>query len=224
MSVSTYGNKTAVGFPWKKSNSDILYSGAVYVYDNTTGSLLFSIDNPNIIGGERDDFFGGYIYLSVSADGTNATGKVYVFNNTTGNLMYKQDPVDSLYFGNSIYMDDSKLIVGSAYYKTTGIREHTGRVYVYSSATGTLLHTFENPNIYGDFTGYLDYFGNRVTSDGNHIAISARESGNIGVVYVYDYNDYSSVRTIENPLNNPGDYFGVGLSVNNGYIAISICK
>lgn len=91
--LSANGNYLAVGVPYEDDAGGSA-SGKVYVYNLTTGSLLFTLNNPNPYDTTANDSFGRAIaqsgsYLIVSAPGEDdasntSIGKVYVYDIATG--------------------------------------------------------------------------------------------------------------------------------------------
>jgi hypothetical protein len=65
-------------------------SGKAYIFDVTTGSLLYTLDNPNAYGTSDSDFFGDSVAISGSRaivgavgedeDGNSNSGKAYIFS------------------------------------------------------------------------------------------------------------------------------------------------
>ena len=111
-------------------------SGAVYVYDVSTGNLLHTIENPTP---NTDDYFGNT--FSVSIDGTNIvvggvlddedgtnTGRAYVYDAVTGNLVrtISNPTASTTNFGASTGISGSTMVVG----RTGG--SDGGAVYTYS--------------------------------------------------------------------------------------------
>ena len=139
-------------------------SGAVYVFETSTGNLIYSIANPNHYGTSATDLFGQSVainddYIVVGAHyeddvGGSNSGAVYVFETSTGNLIntianpnaYNTSSDD--YFGYAIDLYNNYLVVG-AYYEDTSIASNSGAVYVYDLSTNTLLYTYLelNPSV-----------------------------------------------------------------------------
>ena len=88
-SVATDGNYAIVGAPYE-GDAGGYYSGKVYIFDATTGSLLHTLHNPNAYDTSADDQFGTSVAISgnrvvVSAYGEDDaggtdSGKVYLYN------------------------------------------------------------------------------------------------------------------------------------------------
>ena len=215
-------------------------SGAVYVFDTTTGSLLRQIVNPN--PSANSDFFGVSIslsgnYLIVGANGWDGSvlnqGVVYIFDITTGSLVKtisNPSPVQDDNFGQNVSIDGNLALISSGLDGS----DDRGIAFVYKTDTGDwtdayILHALTNPNAYSTVAG--DYFGYRSALSGNTVVISAPEEDTIGYtasgkVYIYDLSSgtpTTPIHTIENPnaYSTPqDDRFGYGKIDIDGNYAI----
>jgi len=221
-------------------------SGTVYVYNTVTGSLVYTIHNPNAFSTALADEFGYSVsisgnYLVVGApsedDGAlgvgDNSGKVYVFDLTTGNLSYTIDNpnIDSSKsknkFGIKLNADDAHIIVSASYTDTS---TKSGVVYIFDVTDGTLLHTIDNPNAYG--TPFNDYFGGSngesVSISGNYAVASTSEEDdaagtNSGAAYIFDVNTGGLLHTLTNPniySTSTGDTFGYSCVTNGEYVFV----
>lgn len=182
------------------------YSGAAYLIQASTGTVLQTFQNPNPFGTEDGDYFGWRVAVNdtYSAIGTpqedysggTGSGKTYIFKNSDGSLfktLNNPNPVGTEttdLFGSRLRFlnfKDSYLIV-SATMEDEGSYTDVGRVYVYDE-NFNLVHTILNPNSYG--TPQLDYFGKEMAyAGGNHLILSSSDAdasgANSGAVYTYD--------------------------------------
>ena len=78
-SVATDGNYAIVGAPYE-GDAGGYYSGKVYIFDATTGSLLHTLNNPNAYGTSASDYFG----WAVSISGTNVIVGAYIEDDAGG--------------------------------------------------------------------------------------------------------------------------------------------
>jgi len=171
-----------VGSLGELSASDPRGSGLACVFDGATGELLHILASPNP---EKDGHFGfsvsgvsdlngdGLGDLTIGAGGEledDATGRnegrAYVFDGSTGGLLYAllspaQGELGS--FGESVAgvedLDGDRrgdVIVGAPGEGDAPGLVSLGRAYVFSGATGQLLHTLASPNPknWGEF-GYV---------------------------------------------------------------------
>ena len=78
-----------------------LGSGKAYIFNVTTGSLVYTLDNPNAYDTSANDWFGHSVAISDNYAivgtyregdaGGSSSGKAYIFNVTTGSLVYTLD-------------------------------------------------------------------------------------------------------------------------------------
>jgi len=147
-------------------------SGVAYVFDNATGNLLWTLVNPNPFGTEQADGFGHSVDISENyaivgapledgADGSSV-GEAYVFDMSTGLLAYTLvSPNGALAadkFGNGVAVSDTYFAVGAP--GVDNPTANSGRLYIYKTIDGTILHDIENPSQYLTTNG--DAFGNAV--------------------------------------------------------------
>ncbi len=186
-----------------------------------TSGLGYSvdIDGPYAVSGAPLDDVGGQ-------DG----GGVKVFDSTTGTLLYTlASPrlADNEYFGTSVAISGSRLVVGavqsSNYQGSTSIG---GISYVYdlSSATPTVpIVTLPNPT-----PGSDEYFGGAVAISGSKVVVGAYMDGTdantAGIAYVYDLNSATpAVPALT--LHNPGSfkfatYFGYSVAISGDRVVV----
>ena len=217
--VAIYGNYAVVGTRREDPNGSS--SGTVYVYNVTTGTLLYRIDNPNLTGTGTDDEFGYSValddqYLVISARyedvGATNSGSIYVYNVTTGGFLWSaSNPAgsggSSDYFGTSVSVSEGRIVVGEPRGDTAGT--DSGNIHIYEASTGTLLHTVADPNGYS--TGVNDYFGDAVTISGTKVIASAAYEDDAsgtdsGKVYTFDLTKAGEVSyTVSNNTNFTGE-------------------
>lgn len=190
-----------------ESGNDGSFSGAAYIFNSTTGSLLQSLLNPAAGGNGFFDFFGSasdisgnYVAIGAygtEADGNDRSGVVYIYETTNGdysNISLKHtltnpNPSGTTFddrFGVSLAMSGNYLVVGAPH---EGPTYRSGKAYLYDVISGNLLQTIDNPNAYSIEDD--DNFGYSVAMDGDVVAIGAlREDEvagtNSGKVYIYN--------------------------------------
>ena len=197
-SVATSDTYSIVG-AYVESNA----SGKAYIFNNSTGALVHTLDNPNAYGTSSGDLFGYRVAISDTyaivgafeeddADG-NSSSKAYIFNVSTGAVVHTLDNPNPYgasttdNFAYSVGISGNYAIVG-AYGEDSASYNNTGKVYIFSVSTGALLETLDNPNAYG--TSESDCFGRMVAiTDDYAIAGTYLEDdaggGNSGKAYVY---------------------------------------
>jgi len=198
ISVAISGDYAIVG-AYAEDDADGSASGKAYIFDVTTGALLYTLDNPTAYGTSAGDRFGGAVAISgnyaiVGAemeddavafendDGDEEfivgfdSGKAYIFDVTTGALVHTLDNPnahsnsDDDYFGNSVAISGDYAIVG-AYAESDNGGDYSGKAYIFDVTTGALVHTLDNPNPDGSSLG--DEFGRFVAISGDYAIVSA---------------------------------------------------
>ena len=190
--VALSGNYALVG-AYQEDDAGGSYSGKAYIFDVTTGSLLHTLNNPNAYSTSAGDFFGYAVALSgnyalVSAHqegdaGGSNSGKAYLFDVTTGSLLHTLDNPNAYdtsandNFGRAVALSGNYALVG-AYVEDDAGGADSGKAYLFDVTTGSLLHTFDNPNAYG--TSENDYFGYSVALSGNYALVGAYPEDDAG--------------------------------------------
>ena len=236
-SVAVDGNYAIIGAPSEDdSNND---SGKAYIYDVTTGNLVHTLNNPNPFGTSQDDYFGISVDITgnrciVGAHGEDEgggvfSGKAYIFDVTTGNLVHTIDNANAYgtpeqdQFGIEVAIDGNVAIIG-ARLEDDASGSSSGKAYLYNVTTGNLLHTLDNPNVFG--TSDTDVFGRTVDVSGNRCIVGAHgedETGftNSGKAYIFDVNSGNLIQTLNNPDPVDNDFFGQFVAISGNYAAVS---
>jgi hypothetical protein len=172
-------------------------SGAAYIYNVITGQKLYTLDNPNPFGPgplpAADDNFGSSVAITDThaivgspgegdAGGTES-GKAYIYSTATGSLVYTLDNPNAYStsagdrFGSSVDISDSYAIVG-AYQEDGADGTGSGKAYIYSTSTGSLLYTLNNPNPFG--TSANDRFAFAVSISESYAIVGAYQEDDAG--------------------------------------------
>jgi hypothetical protein len=241
--VDISGNYAVVGVESEDSASGF-NSGIAYIYNVTTGALLFTLDNPNAYDTPAGDQFGAGVAVdgnyaiigAVGEDDPNGTdgqvsGKAYIFNVTTGALVHTLNNPNAYgtasldYFGSPVDISGNYAIVG-AWQEDSAGGTISGAAYIFNVTTGALVHTLLNPNPYGTNAG--DRFGQAVTISGNYAVVGAvfeDDAGGLqsGKAYIYDVTTGALVQTLDNP--NPygtseNDNFGSTVAISGNYLMV----
>ena len=131
-------------------------------------------------------------------------------------------------FGIDCALDGNYLVVGAFGESDAAVGSGSGKAYFYNVATGTLLHTIDNPN--PDSGTDVDYMGWSVAVDGQTALVSAwYETGTAGAdagkCYIYDIVSGSLLHTIEDPdlysASGTDDRFGSEVAIAGNYFAVS---
>jgi hypothetical protein len=238
-SLAISGNYAIVGAyleddniePWPNG----LNSGKAYIFNVTTGALLYTLANPNPYGTAQNDRFGVSVAISgnyaiVGSDregesGETNVGKAYIFNVTTGALVHTIDYPDTtedyavtrsdIWFGSAVSISGNYAIVG-AYSKdySAGVI-NSGIAFIFNVTTGALVHKLINPNAYGAYTN--DNFGLSVAISGDYAIVGAEREDDAdgtdsGKAYIFNVTTGALVQTLDNP--NP-----YGTSLNDRFTA-----
>jgi hypothetical protein len=194
-------------------------AGTAYIYDSTTGSLLRRLINP---APETGDSFGSSVAIDgsivvIGADGDHIgglnAGAAYIFDATTGNLLRTlANPTPGAYdsFGSSVAVYGNRVVVGAWQDSQKDICD--GAVYIFDTATGSLLHTLADPTPIGD-----GYFGSSVAILGNTVVVGARGTG---TAYVFDANSGNLLRTLINPNPEHSYDFGCSAAIDGNTILV----
>jgi len=157
-------------------------AGRVYVFSGRDASIIHTLKSPN----EQEGSFFGHSVSGISdidgdglgdvivsayfetVSGFLKSGRVYVFSGADGTLVHtlvSPNAEKDGSFGNSVSNisdvngDEVDDVVIGAYSEDMGvILDNSGRAYIFSGATGELLHTLRSPN---EIT--MGYFGHSVS-------------------------------------------------------------
>jgi hypothetical protein len=223
--IAAGGNYILVGVSEEgPADAGGINSGYAYVFNATTGSLLYTLNNPNAYSTAAGDSFGVAVdinnsYFAVSApneddaSGLNS-GKVYVYNTSNGTLAgtinnpnaYGTSANDN--FGSSLKIYENYLIVGASREDDASIVD-SGKTYVFNITTRALLYTLNKPNS----TEYQ--FGRNVSADNNYLAVSAYNT-----VFVYNITDGTLLHTLGNPEPDANSVYGDDLLISGNYLIV----
>ena len=223
-SVAISGNIVVVGA--YGDNTGATDAGAAYIFDATTGNLLYTLTNPSPAA---YDYFGYSVAISGNTvvvgayqDDTGATdaGAAYIFDAATGNLLRtlaNPTPAASDSFGYSVAISDDTVVVGA--YKDDMGATDAGAAYIFNATTGNLLHTLANPTpAAGDGFGYsVAISGNIVVVGANADDTSATDSG---AAYIFYASTGNLLYTIANPTPAAYDYFGNSVAISGNTVVV----
>jgi hypothetical protein len=197
VSAAIDGDFAVVGAEIKTilQSGELLTTGAVYLFDVTTGSQLARL-TPS--GGDDDDEFGFSVDISgetivvgapISDIGGNATGAAYLFDVTTGAQLARlisSDPDERDQFGTSVAISGNRAMVGEgrfAFPYGAG-----GSAHLFDATTGELLMRLTDPS-----GGPENLFGFSVGLSGNSAVIGAifDDDRNVdaGAAYLLDFTE-----------------------------------
>lgn len=236
--LSLYGDQCLVG-AFREDDAGGSTSGKAYLFDLTTGGLLWTVNNPTSYGTSSNDQFALGVALHGNlcavgaawedASAVTDSGVVYLFNTTSrvvSRILANPNAYgtkDSDRFGYSVALNSTICAVG-AISEDDETGTSSGKVYVFDTASGVLLHTLSNPNHHGATTS--DLFGRVLAVNESILAVGALHESSAngtdaGVVYLFDLATGALSRTIENP--NPTstlDYFGYSVALSDTHCSV----
>ena len=226
---------------YQEDDAGGIESGKAYIFSTATGQLLYTLDNPNAYSTSASDNFGRSVAISESYAivgayaeddaGGASSGKAYIFSTATGQLLYTLNNPNLYgtsagdYFGYSVAISESYAIVG-AFYEDDAGGTSSGKAYIFSTATGQLLYTLDNPNAYGTSAG--DVFGRSVAISESYAIVGAYNEddpggSNSGVAYVFSTATGQLLHTLDNPNaydTSTNDTFGYSVAISESYAIV----
>ena len=213
-------------------------AGTAYVYNRssaTPSTPAYTIPNP---APQAEDFFGNAMAASgsllvVGAMGNDAgavnAGSAYVYDLASPTpsvpVLTLENPEPGMddRFGYAVAISGTRVAVG-AHGDDAGAAD-AGSVYVYEIASGTPavpVATLRNPD-----PGVEDWFGYSVGISGTRIVagchLNDTGESDAGSVYVFDLASDSPtlpVVTMDNPLPEPEDYFGISVAIEGTRVVV----
>lgn len=223
---------------------DPLAAGRAYVISGTNGQLFFTLNSPNP---HNNGYFGTTVASMADTNGDGVAdiivgapredlsatlidaGRAYVFSGANGQLLrtlVSPAPVGAGFFGQAVAGipdvngDQRGDVVVGAYLEdgATAGQLDAGRAYVFSGATGALLHTLKSPT--EDFNGGFGWTVSGipdVNGDGRgDVAIGAfRDNGGwpdgTGRAYLFSGANGQLIRTLDSPNGETGGGFGYAI-------------
>lgn len=153
--------------------------------------------------------------------GTPGPDIAYVINGHTGAILhtlYQPEPQPHAGYGSFAWAGDTKVAV-AAFFKDDQTFTKSGRVYLFDLATGQFLRAIHNPT-----PGHDEQFGYGLALLGETVIVSARgddTSGlDAGIVYLFDANTGTLLKTLHNPENTGQDNFGYSVAGAHGKIFV----
>ena len=223
-SVSMSGNCAVIGAPGSTTNG--VYSGAAYIYNVTTGQQRFQViprDN------QAGDHFGASVatdeslaIIGAPGDQTNGvwSGAAYVVDTTTGVVLRKIVPTDGQandHLGECVALSHGRAIISAHLNSDSALQ--AGAVYVFDVTTGQQLH-----KLYASDAGEEDWFGLRVSIDGNRAIVGAFNNDingpESGAAYLFDVTTGQELVRVDPADGEAGDYFGSSVAVS-GNLAVA---
>lgn len=225
LSVSLNGDSLLVG-TGKLDDVNGADVGRAFLFTASTGALVTPIDNPTPQAGDE---FGlgaaigsaGIVIGSWNDDSlTSNAGRAYLFDRATATLTASlANPtlpaLDT--FGAAVALVGDWYVVGSPGDDSPSY--NSGKVRVYSIASGALVHEFSVPANSGEAA-----LGTAVSVAGNVLAVGAPGmlvgGVNSGAVLLFDLSNGALLRTVENPTPAAGDLFGRTVALEGNHLIV----
>lgn len=230
-SVAALGTNVLIGSPF--DNTAAIQSGAVYLFNSTTGALLQTLATPSAtlgagfgwsVAGAGNNILVGAPFTgagTVTAPITQS-GSAYIFNGTTGALLQTLNnptPANFDQFGYSVAGLGANVLIGAPY-KTVGGLTNVGSAYIFNGTTGTLLQTLIKPN-----PAAGSFFGWSVAGVGTNALVGALGDNTgataAGSAYLFNGATGTLLQTFNNPNPGAGDFFGRSVAAVGSNVLIS---
>ncbi len=209
-------------------------AGRVYVFSGNMGTLLYSLQSPNI---QAYGFFGGSVTGLADLDGdglgdfavgapeettyASGWGRVYLFSGGDGSLMRQIEAPwyvgGDVAFGSSIAQvpdvnNDgfNELIVGAPREDTTYVE--AGAAYIFDGTDGSLLVKLVSPNPLdrGNFGWSVSGIPDVDGDGGGDVVVG---TGNEGIAYVFNGSTGALLHALQSPSAQPASATGFSISV-----------
>lgn len=226
-SVSSYGKYLAVA----AKDEDNTAPGATGTADYSQSSLQATISGSTRSGGNAPTAK----VCAISSDGsyavagadnawvasTNASyaGEAVIIDTSTNTVVHTlNNPNDGqYYFGGAVAVNSTLTAVGAPYETVSG-QNRQGRVYIFSNATGSLVHTINNPP-----GGYADnaHFGQSLAMDETHLVIGEPHANSESrKVHLYSVSSSSASRVWTYSDTSQIGNFGSVVALSDSYVAV----
>lgn len=238
--VAISGTRVVVGVAEASQEAGSIGSALVYDLASATPAVaVATLSNPTPLTRE---FFGTSVAISgtkvvVGAYGertvTDFVGAAYVYELASASpgvpvfTLTNPTPVVNDYFGVSVGISDSRVIIGARFDGTAG--PSTGSAYLYDlagAAPTVPVFTLTNPTAV-----YADSFGVSVAIWGTRAVVAAHRddtgTNDAGSAYVYDLTSGTPLvpaLTLTNPTPGSGDTFGRSVSIAGDRVVVGAPK
>ena len=195
-SVDTVLGKTIIGD--YAYNNGVSQVGRAYLYDNATGNLLHTFENPNPNTSSPNDSFGravkitsNYIVIAAMQEDIPATddGVIHIFDANTYTLIrtISTNTTANEYFGWNVHLDTT------GEYVTSNFNGNQGKIY--EIATGALALTISAPAGRVGIWGYNNGFA----MNEQYVIMTDDSFNTYGRLHYYDKTTGSELFTVNNP-------------------------
>jgi len=222
------GDFTTSGFMKTDGSGNYSVDASTYLTSFTetdpvfTASAAYNITTTQISNWDTAYSWGDHSSAGYVTSSPSETSLTNVVLQTLNNPNFYGDSLTDR-FGASTAIGETYTVVGAPWeYESSSISQ-SGKVYVFNTDTGELVHTLGSPNA---ATG--DYFGYSVAIDGNLAIVGAYQEdfegeSNSGRAYIFDLTTGSLLHTLDNPNaynTRLGDLFGSSVSISGNYAIV----
>ncbi|NEQ52163.1 MAG: hypothetical protein F6K11_18820 [Leptolyngbya sp. SIO3F4] len=219
-SVLVDGDRTVVGAPLYDGQATD--SGALFVYDNTTGTQLTTLTVPGTFGsihlGNALAQHGSQYVVGANYDQVNGaySGSAHLYD------WNKVFPVQSFYpddggvndfFGDDVTSNGNMIFVGAP--GDDDIGRSVGAVYQFDPTSGSQEFKYK-PDGSVEFAG----FGGALSADGDLLVIGAPAQGSAGLVYVFDVASRELVMVLAPDDGHVDDEFGCAVHLDGDIVVV----
>jgi hypothetical protein len=224
-SVSSYGNYLAVA----AKDEDNYAPGATGTVDYSQSSLDATLEGTGYTPGVRGaagfgevsaiSSDGSYVVTGTQAawvSGSSYTGEVSVIDTSTNSVVHTLNNPNSgqNYFGSGVAINSTLTAVG-AKYETVNGQSRQGRVYIFSNATGSLVHTINSPN-----SGSNVHFGEALAMDETHLVIGEPNNTSSRKVHLYSVDSSSASLVWTSTRSDSENAWGARVALSDSYVAV----
>ncbi len=232
--VAVSGDLVLVGAP--TDNSDGAHIGGAYLFQASTGDLLWTLHNPTpeLINPSYFEWYGcsvgltsgGVALVGAYLEDTTAlyAGAVYKFSTSDGSplgQLVAPEPEGGDDFGFSIAVGCGRVAIGAATDEVSpGPKDSSGGVHLYDEATLTYERSIYNPTPHP-----LDFFGCSVGLSGTNLVVGAYNgdagsTADAGSAYVFDAATGDLVQTLTSPTPTANDRYGAAVAVSGDTVIV----
>jgi hypothetical protein len=213
---------------------------SAYLYELNATNVPVYKDEITQSGAAADEYGisvaidGNYVVIGASAEDLSGTdqGAAYVYEIDTasdtvgaGVELTAPTPTDSDYFGISVDIDGSYVVVGA--YQQDDVAANAGSAYLYTIDDPTTVT--HRADIQPADIAAGDYFGYSVGVEGIHIAVGAHQQtvggfAGRGSAYVYEIDTaahtVSQISKLDASTSAVDDLFGTSVAVDEDYVSV----
>jgi outer membrane protein assembly factor BamB len=235
ISIALRGEYLAVGAleTLKHGKNKEEEAGQAYIFNASSGKLLRTFTSPNAeeggVFGVEVDMSGNDLVVGAPREAVKKdkeAGHAYVFNAISGKLLQtltSPNAQEEGEFGIAVAISGKKLAVG-AKLEAVGKHSKAGRVYVYSTSSGKLLHTLTSPH-----PQEAGEFGVELGMSGEDLVVSAKfesvgKDADAGDAYVFNAGSGKLVHRIASPLAGQSRVFPSSIAVSGKYLVLGAAR